>query len=104
MNLAVWADIDSCRAGEQRFDRRAHLYPIDCTGNVRTSRVATKELFPSFFSLLPYQRREAGVPHRPEAISGMKTITVYNNNYNRVYISIAQIIIIYIQKDGSTKI
>ena len=75
-------------------DRRFHLYLIDCTGNVRTSRVATKELFPSFFTLLPYQRREAGVPHPPEAISGIKTITVYNNFYNPVYISIAQIIII----------
>ena len=102
MNSAVWADIDSCRAsaGEQRFDRRFHLYLIDCTGNVhvRTLPVATKELFPSFFSLLPYQRCEAGVPHPPEAISGMKTITVYNNFYNPVYICIAQIIIIYIQK------
>ena len=30
--MSVWADIDSCRvsAGEQRFDRRFHLYLIDC--------------------------------------------------------------------------
>ena len=92
MNLAVWADIDSCRAGEQRFDRRSHLYLIDCTGSVRTSRVATKELFPSFLVFYPTKGAKQACH---EAISGIKTITVYNNFYNPVYISIAQIIIIY---------